>query len=196
METGCRWVRRRSHSRLRKKPSDVAPVASGLLSLRGRVRVRVLPEPKEVRLRTPPHRSPLPKGEGTNANAMATLIIDFSGKRERAVLNGGATIGRTPNNDVVIDHSAVSRTHAIIESSDGAYFISDNRSKNGTIVGKHTLRDNRRLHDGEGIEIAPAVLTFHLSDDVDIDESDPLTSAPDTAGVLMACECGAKLWIP
>ena len=67
---------------------------------------------------------------------MPVLILEHSGKRKRAALNGRATIGRTPENDLVIDHPAVSRTHAIIESDAGEYFISDTGSKNGTIVGE------------------------------------------------------------
>src|SRR2546430_9707828 len=126
---------------------------------------------------------------------MPTLILEFSGKRKRATLNGLASIGRTPSNDVVIEHPAVSRTHAVIENIDGDYFISDSGSKNGTIVGEEPVIDKRQLTDGDRISIGPAVLTFHLSDDyVDQPGQSPLTETH--AGMLMDCECGAKLWVP
>src|SRR5437762_6330830 len=126
---------------------------------------------------------------------MPTLIVEFSGKRKRATLNGLASIGRTPSNDVVIEHPAVSRTHAVIENVDGTYFISDSGSKNGTIVGEETIVEKRQLTDGDRISIGPAVLTFHLSDEyVDQPGQSPLTETH--AGMLMDCECGAKLWVP
>ena len=126
---------------------------------------------------------------------MPILIVEFSGKRKRAMLNGLASIGRTPSNDVVIEHPAVSRTHAVIENVDGTYFISDSGSKNGTIVGEDTIVEKRQLTDGDRISIGPAVLTFHLSDEyIDQPGQSPLTETH--AGMLMDCECGAKLWVP
>lgn len=126
---------------------------------------------------------------------MPILIVEHSGKRKRAALSGRASIGRTPNNDVVIEHSAVSRTHAIIDCVAGAYFISDTGSKNGTIIDDLKIADKRALRDGDRIAIGPAILTFYVSDAaVDPGAQSVLTETH--AGMLMDCECGAKLWVP
>ncbi len=73
---------------------------------------------------------------------MPILIVEHSGKRKRATLNGAASIGRTPNNDVVIEHPAVSRTHAIIERDGDTYFIADNQSKTAPSSPTSTSRKN------------------------------------------------------
>ena len=95
----------------------------------------------------------------------------------------------------MIEHPAVSRTHAIIESTDGAFFIADNGSKNGTIVGDQPVTAKRQLNDGDRIAIGPAVLTFYASDDA-AEAPGPSTLSETHAGMLMDCECGAKLWVP
>jgi hypothetical protein len=126
---------------------------------------------------------------------MPVLIVEHSGKRKSAPLNGRATVGRTLNNDIVIDHPAVSRTHAVIEREGESYFISDAGSKNGTVVGDNTLAAKRQLADGDRIAIGPAVLTFHASDE--FAESETHSTLSEThAGMLMDCDCGAKLWVP
>lgn len=127
---------------------------------------------------------------------MPLLIVEFSGKRKRAKLNGRASIGRTPSNDVVIEHPAVSRTHAVIEKVGDTFFIVDSQSKNGTLVGNHELKDRQALADGDRIGIGPAVLTFRLSDDYVEPAGQSATLSETHAGILMACECGAQLWVP
>ncbi len=42
------------------------------------------------------------------------------------------TIGRTPNNDVVIDDSSVSRFHAYVRRAGDAWSVADAGSKNGS----------------------------------------------------------------
>src|SRR4051812_48285021 len=126
---------------------------------------------------------------------MAVLIIEHSGRRHHTTINGRASIGRTPNNDIVIDHSAVSRSHAIIESVDGYYYITDSGSKNGTIIGNDPITEQRLLSDGDRILIGPAVLTFRAEEEfIDDSERSPLSDTH--VGALMDCPCGAKLWIP
>ena len=44
------------------------------------------------------------------------------------------TIGRTPDNDIVLDNRGVSRRHAQIEFGDNQAVIIDNESLNGTFV--------------------------------------------------------------
>ncbi len=70
-------------------------------------------------------------------------------------------IGRTPDNDIVIDNLAVSRLHALIEEEKGGYFVRDCDSLNGTEVnGARVAR--RKLEDGDEISIAKHTIQFRV----------------------------------
>jgi pSer/pThr/pTyr-binding forkhead associated (FHA) protein len=76
------------------------------------------------------------------------------------------TIGRKPDNDLVIDNPAMSGHHALIFSEEGAFFIEDLGSTNGTFVNdakiqKEKLKNSDRVALGAHVliyegEIAPA----------------------------------------
>jgi len=76
------------------------------------------------------------------------------------------TIGRKPDNDLVIDNPAMSGHHALIFSEEGVFFIEDLGSTNGTFVNdakihKEKLKNNDRVALGAHVliyqdEITPA----------------------------------------
>ena len=76
------------------------------------------------------------------------------------------TIGRKPDNDLVIDNPAMSGHHALIFSEEGVFFIEDLGSTNGTFVNdakihKERLKNSDRVALGAHVliyqdEIAPA----------------------------------------
>jgi pSer/pThr/pTyr-binding forkhead associated (FHA) protein len=70
-------------------------------------------------------------------------------------------IGRTPDNDVVIDNLAVSRLHAVLEADKGAFFIKDCDSLNGTEVNGVRVA-KRELKDGDEISIAKHTILFRI----------------------------------
>lgn len=77
------------------------------------------------------------------------------------------TVGRTSNNDVVLDDSSVSRFHAWFEREDfGEWFIADAGSRNGTWVQsrKLTPRTPSKLFTGHRIRIGVVELTFHTAE--------------------------------
>lgn len=63
--------------------------------------------------------------------------------RNVAINPGGLTIGREPNNDLVLDTPKVSRQHARIQHDGSQYWVSDLNSRNGTLIG------GKRLVPGE-----------------------------------------------
>src|SRR5439155_11036441 len=126
---------------------------------------------------------------------MPTLVIDFLGKRKRVKLDSGASIGRTIDNAVAIDHPAVSRTHAMIHCVEGRYLVEDVGSANGTLLNGQIVRGRKPLEDGAQLEVGPARITFH-SDDAVIDAAQPEQAAVTQDGILLSCSCGAKLWVP
>ena len=73
------------------------------------------------------------------------------------------SVGRLPDNDVVIDDATVSRRHcAIVVHSDMSIEIHDVASKNGTLVNGTKLAGPTRLRDGDEIGLSERRLTFLL----------------------------------
>jgi len=74
---------------------------------------------------------------------------------------GQLSIGRHPDNDVMIDDISISGHHAIIEVVESQYlkgtlefFIVDKGSKNGTYINEKTVSGRERLVDGDVIRLA------------------------------------------
>lgn len=71
------------------------------------------------------------------------------------------TIGRSEDNDIVIDDRWVSRRHARIRVDGQQYIVEDLGSKNGTLVNGQRIEGPRGLADGDEIQITPLIaLTF------------------------------------
>jgi hypothetical protein len=71
------------------------------------------------------------------------------------------SVGRLPDNDVVIDDATVSRRHcAIVVHSDLTIEIHDVASKNGTLVNGRKLQGPVRLRDRDEIGLSERRLTF------------------------------------
>ncbi|HET9893391.1 MAG TPA: cytochrome P450 [Streptosporangiaceae bacterium] len=66
-------------------------------------------------------------------------------------------IGRTPDNDIVISHPAVSRHHAELRNVAGAYSIVDLGSTHGTFVNGQRV-DSAAVADGDFVGIGPSTL--------------------------------------
>lgn len=79
-------------------------------------------------------------------------------------------IGRASDNDIVVNAEGVSRQHAMLVFSQGAWFIRDNGSKNGLIVNGETLRESW-LENGDTIQIGGALFRFNAPKAVDPVES-------------------------
>jgi FHA domain len=74
------------------------------------------------------------------------------------------SVGRLPDNDVVIDDPSVSRRHcAIIIHSDLSIVIHDTASKNGTAVNGIRIQQPTRLQNGDEIAFCDRRLTFSTS---------------------------------
>jgi len=70
-------------------------------------------------------------------------------------------IGRTPDNDIVIDNLAVSRLHAVIEEEKGCYFVRDCESLNGIAInGERASR--HELQDGDEVSIGKHTIMFRV----------------------------------
>jgi pSer/pThr/pTyr-binding forkhead associated (FHA) protein len=91
--------------------------------------------------------------------AMARLILSFDGRelRDLPVGTRGMVIGRSPDNDVMIDNLAVSNHHARITWVEEQLFVEDLQSLNGTFV--NDMRIERSvLQHGDSIKIGKHAL--------------------------------------
>jgi pSer/pThr/pTyr-binding forkhead associated (FHA) protein len=73
------------------------------------------------------------------------------------------TVGRAPDNDVVVSDPATSGRHGRIEVRAGAFWISDLGSTNGTLVNGEPVIE-KQLSDGDLIAIGQNTMRFTLSD--------------------------------
>lgn len=77
-------------------------------------------------------------------------------------LRGNCSIGRAALNTLVIDSPKVSRLHAIIHLEDnGAFWLIDLGSSNGTFLNKRRIHEPVRLHDQDEIGIGAKSFVFH-----------------------------------
>ncbi len=87
------------------------------------------------------------------------LIGQSDGQNVMHPLGRRSTIGRTPDNQIQIDASHVSRHHAVILGSEQHCVIEDLNSTNGVSVnGKRIAR--QALHDGDIVKIGQSVFRF------------------------------------
>ena len=73
------------------------------------------------------------------------------------------TLGRRPDNDVVLDDTTVSRRHALIMESPSGFVLRDLSTTNGTYVNRSRIGDGEHpLADGDRIRLADSevVLVF------------------------------------
>jgi VWFA-related protein len=72
---------------------------------------------------------------------------------------GVFSLGRSSENDIVLDDDSVSRSHAKIEAKDGRYIVHDCASANGTFVAGERV-DLGDLVDGVTLQLGDEVLSF------------------------------------
>jgi len=70
------------------------------------------------------------------------------------------SIGRTSDNDIVLDNKAVSRKHAEVEFSDSSALIIDKESLNGTFVNNRKITEEI-IKDNDEITIGKFNLVYH-----------------------------------
>ncbi|HEV3312025.1 MAG TPA: DUF3662 and FHA domain-containing protein [Chloroflexota bacterium] len=72
---------------------------------------------------------------------------------------GPISIGRSPDNDIVIDDRRVSRHHAELAQSNGRWVVQDLGSTNGTALNGRLTKQNP-LHDGDRVSLGGFELIF------------------------------------
>lgn len=112
-------------------------------------------EPEPEAPAPPATPSPLPP-----ARPGETRLVSDDSTIDLALSRQAILIGREEG-DIVLNHdSAASRAHARITYEDGAYWIEDLNSTNGTWVNRHRLSRRVELHRGDVVQIGQT--TFRI----------------------------------
>src|SRR3954468_12483927 len=101
-----------------------------------------------------------PDGVGARHDAAPAGTV-IQGGRRLALEGDGLTVGRRSENDIVLQGELVSRHHARIAPSRGAWYVSDLDSMNGTFLNGERLRgDSRWLASGDTITVGGEQLRY------------------------------------
>jgi pSer/pThr/pTyr-binding forkhead associated (FHA) protein len=106
---------------------------------------------------------------------MPKLLLQFGGAviKEIPITKQELTVGRRPDNDIVIDNPTVSGHHCKITMLGDSFFVEDMNSSNGVFVNAQKV-DRLGLKDNDVISIAKHALKF-------IDERNPQEPAHEPA---------------
>jgi pSer/pThr/pTyr-binding forkhead associated (FHA) protein len=93
---------------------------------------------------------------------MPEIVIKYEDKVIERVVSEKKriSIGRTSENDIVLENRGVSRRHAQIEFNDNAAVIIDNESLNGTFVNNRKISEEI-LRDNDIVTIGKYNLVYH-----------------------------------
>jgi hypothetical protein len=101
-----------------------------------------------------------PLEERARSRALNALLL-IDGKR-LVVGPAGVTLGRSRQNEVVLDDANVSRRHAEIRPRGGSWVLSDLGSTNGSCLNGRRIDNPEVLKPGDEIELGTSTLTFEL----------------------------------
>ena len=91
--------------------------------------------------------------------------LEYQGRRY-VIPASGLRIGRDRDNDVVIPDDQASRRHALLWQAQGALYVRDESSKNGTFVNDTRVSGAQRVAPGDRIRIGGALLYVRAMDGV------------------------------
>ena len=108
---------------------------------------------------------------------MSEIAIQTAGgtKERFPISRSRVSIGRSRESDIFLPDQWLSRNHAEIEERKDGFYVTDLRSKNGTLLNGEPLNEWRRLRPGDVITLGEHTLTFcpDASEAADDDEPDP-----------------------
>ena len=106
---------------------------------------------------------------------MAQLTLQFKdlALKEFELTGQSMTMGREPDNDIIVENLLVSGYHARIDPAGREYVLTDLQSKNGTFVNGERVTSTK-LKDGDQILVGKHTIVFTLSPE-EIQEDQKLT---------------------
>jgi pSer/pThr/pTyr-binding forkhead associated (FHA) protein len=109
---------------------------------------------------------------------MPKLLLKFDAAVIKEILfdKPALSVGRKPDNDIVIDNPAVSGHHCRLSLQGGAYFVEDLESTNGTYLNEKRIK-KAGLHHNDMVGVAKHSLVF-LEDQPAEPAKPPVPEAP------------------
>lgn len=106
---------------------------------------------------------------------MPKLLLKFNAAviKEVAMDKESISIGRKPDNDIVIDNPAISGHHCKLTLEGGGYYVEDLESTNGTFVNEKRIKKSG-LHHNDVVGVAKHAVVF-------LNEAELADSAPQPA---------------
>ena len=94
-----------------------------------------------------------------------TVAVFPMAKKPGAPFSDMITVGRTANNDVVLNDVTVSRFHAYFKGSNGSWIVCDSGSKNGTLLDGEPLdpRKETKLSPGSQVKFGEVEGVFYTA---------------------------------
>ncbi len=116
---------------------------------------RTAPRPAAPQPQASPRTSPpaAATGGGAYGARLQTLNPVAPVASEYIVLKDEVSLGRGEDNDIVIPHASVSRTHARLLKRDGAYELTDLNSTNGSFVDDRQVRGSAVVANGSQLRL-------------------------------------------
>ncbi len=122
---------------------DVAAAARQVLAQGARIGSRI---------QAPPTRSPSPGNPSVPSEARLTAIEPVDPiPAEYTLLKSEVSLGRGEDNDIVIPHPSVSRSHARLVRRDGSFVLTDLNSTNGSYVNNNPVQGSAVVSNGSEV---------------------------------------------
>ena len=90
------------------------------------------------------------------------------------VPEGGLSIGRSPDNHVVLDEDGISRFHARLLYENGSLWLQDAGSRNGVFVNESRVTQHRALTVGDEVRVGAVQFLVKLESESQIPSPTPL----------------------
>ena len=121
--------------------------------------------------RKQPSKEVFATGVQQQTKPFAYLVTQEEKSKRYPILNTTWRIGRSRDNELVLDDNSVSRLHAEIHRyNNGNFFILDMKSLNGVFVNDEQVT-NKKIEEGDIIEIGDIYLRFtQFSDDYQLED--------------------------
>jgi hypothetical protein len=112
---------------------------------------------------------------------MPILTLLSDGRSRQYAAGPTATIGRWPDNTIIVDSPGVSGHHACVFGADGDYVVEDLQSTNGTFV--NGVRVSRQtLQHGDVVKVGDYELLFDRLTEIEAPSADDAASSGATDG--------------
>lgn len=107
-----------------------------------------------------PTARPRARSKEPQAATLTIIMGEHNGHRYTLPPGDVITLGRGLDNQIVLDDSRVSRTHAELHTRGGEWHLRDLGSTNGTYVNGYGIRE-RALESGDRISLGGVEMVFH-----------------------------------